>query len=169
MGTSRLEAQGKAHLIGIGQMMVSSEATAILSAPNLGSCLGIAIYDPIKKQGGLIHCLLPLSKSNPDKAASEPCTFVDTGVVTLLNELVRLGSQKKDLEIIVAGGSNINDSNNVFEIGVKNYTILKKILWKNNLLLKGEDVGSNVSRTVSLHIGSGEVFVKVNGELKRLL
>lgn len=169
MKTERSDILGKAHLIGIGQMMVSSEESTIMSAPNLGSCLGIAIYDRVKRQGGLIHCLLPLSKSNPEKAASEPCTFVDTGVVTLLNELLKLGSQKKDLEIIVAGGSNINDSNNVFEIGVKNYTILKKVLWKNNLLLKSEDVGLNFSRTVTLHIGSGEVFVKANGEIKKLL
>ena len=157
------------HLIGIGEMRVSTSEAEVLIAPNLGSCLGIAIYDPVLRHGGMIHCLLPLSKSNPEKAQSEPCTFVDTGVVSLLSEIMKLGSQKKDLLIAVGGGSNINDANNVFEIGVKNYTILKKVLWKNNLLLKAEDVGSNVSRTVSMNIGTGEVLVKSNGDIKKLL
>ena len=52
-------------LVGIGEMAISSTAGEILSAPNLGSCVGVAVYDPIHAIGGMIHCLLPLSKSNP--------------------------------------------------------------------------------------------------------
>ena len=54
-------------LIGIAQMKVSKNPTEILTAPNLGSCLGISVYDRVNKIAGMIHCLLPLSKSDPDK------------------------------------------------------------------------------------------------------
>ena len=155
--------------IGIGQMRISDEPNVVLTAPNLGSCLGIAIFDPETKRGGLIHCLLPLSKTNPEKAAEEPLQFVDTGLVFMLQEFVRLGSNKNKLLIAVAGGSNISDENKVFEIGVRNYTILKKVLWKNNLLLKGEDCGDSVARTVTLSINTGEVWVRSNGQSKKLM
>ena len=155
-------------LIGIAQMKVSADPGEILVAPNLGSCLGISIYDPVLKLGGLIHCLLPMSKSDPEKAKNNPCMYVDTGVAYILEQLFSRGADRKTLVIAVAGGGNINDENNVFEIGKKNYTILKKFLWKNNLLLRAENVGDSVSRTVSLHIGSGKTYLKINGETTEL-
>lgn len=155
-------------IIGIAQMKISSDQTEVLVAPNLGSCVGVSIYDPIKKIGGLIHCLLPLSKSDPEKAAATPCMYVDTGVTKLLQDLFARGCNQKDLVIVAAGGSNINDANNVFEIGKKNHTILKKLLWKNNLLLKGEHFGDSISRTVSLNLETGKTSVKVNGEVLQL-
>ena len=152
-------------LIGIAQTKISQDQTEIVTAPNLGSCLGISVYDPKLKLGGMIHCLLPMSKSDPEKAAANPYMYVDTGVTRMLAELIAKGADKKSLVIAVAGGGNINDENNVFEIGKKNYTILKKLLWKNNLLLKGEHCGNNFSRTVSLNIGTGKTQVKVQGEI----
>lgn len=157
------------NYVGIGQMKISNNPEDVLIAANLGSCLGVAIYETNLKLGGLIHCLLPLSKSNIEKANNEPCAFVDTGIVVLLNEMLSLGAQKKDLLISVAGGSSINDRNHVFDIGGRNYTILKKILWKNGLLLKGQDVGDSISRTVTLNIATGEVHVKTNCETKRIM
>lgn len=156
------------HNVGIAQSALSAKPDDLLVAPNLGSCLGIAIYDPKLRHGGLIHCLLPMSKSDPAKAAVKPFTYVDTGLVKLLEDLIKRGSNTRDLVIIVAGGANINDEANVFEIGKKNYTILKKLLWKNNLLLRAEDVGDNCSRTISIEIGSGRTSVKARGETKIL-
>jgi chemotaxis protein CheD len=155
-------------IIGIAQMKISSVETDVLVAPNLGSCVGVSIYDPVKKIGGLIHCLLPLSKSDPDKAAATPCMYVDTGVTKLLQDMFARGCNQKDLVIVAAGGSNINDANNVFEIGKKNHTILKKLLWKNNLLLKGEHFGDSISRTVTLNLQNGKTSVKFNGEVLQL-
>lgn len=149
-------------------MKVSTNPDEVLVAPNLGSCVGVSVYDPTKKIGGLIHCLLPMSKSDPEKAAATPCMYVDTGVSKLLQEMISKGCNQKDLIIIAAGGSNINDANNVFEIGKKNHTVLKKLLWKNNLLLKAEHFGDSVSRTVILNIESGKTSVKVNGEVLQL-
>ncbi len=155
-------------LVGIAQLAISDAPGHVLVAPNLGSCLGIAAYDPKKRVGGLIHCLLPFSQSNKEKAEAEPYTYVDTGVVLLLSELIKRGCSKSDLIIVVAGGSNINDENNVFEIGKKNYTILRKILWKNNLLIKAEHVGDKISRTLSLYIENGDVWLRAAGQETRL-
>ena len=155
-------------LIGIAQMKISADPAEVLVAPNLGSCLGVAVYDPAKKIGGVIHCLLPLSKSDPEKAKQQPCMYVDTGVALLLEQMFAQGADRKTLIISVAGGSNISDQTNVFEIGKKNYTVLKKLLWKNNLLLKAQHVGAHCPRTMSLTIDTGAVTVKVQEEVIRL-
>ena len=119
----------------IGEMVMSDKPTVILSVPNLGSCLGIIAWDPKRKLGAACHCLLPMSKTNPEKAANQPFSFVDTGFCSLLEMLIKAGCNPKDLKIVVAGGSNMNDPDNVFQIGQKNITILRKLLWKNNLLM----------------------------------
>ena len=155
--------------VGIGEMIVSDASNYLLSAPNLGSCLGVAAYDPVAKIGGLIHLFLPLSTSNLERSKQQPCAYVDTGTVCMFNELVKRGAQVRQMVIAVAGGSNINDNNNVFEIGKKNYTVLRKVLWKNNLLIKAEHVGENFSRTVTLDIATGEVLVKVQGNIVKLI
>ena len=67
-------------LIGIAEMQISREAGQTLCAPNLGSCVGIAVYDQRQKYGGLIHCLLPLSTSDLQKAKERPFMYVDTGL-----------------------------------------------------------------------------------------
>jgi chemotaxis protein CheD len=156
------------YLVGIAQLVLGEKPGDILIAPNLGSCLGISVYDPTTGRGGMVHCLLPLSKSDPIKAANNPCMYVDTGFTMLLDKLLHSGTDKKKLQIIAVGGANINDENNVFEIGKKNVTVLKKLLWKNGLLLKAEDMGDSISRTLLLHIETGKVLLKSKGETREL-
>lgn len=156
-------------MVGIAEMVISSNPDEVLIAANLGSCLGIAIVDKRTGLSGLIHCLLPLSKSDPEKAANNPCMYVDTGVVHILNAMIGRGCKKENLEIMVAGGANINDASNVFEIGKKNFTIFRKIMWKNELLIAAQDVGENCSRTVSVFVGNGSVTVKKNGQESDLI
>jgi chemotaxis protein CheD len=51
-----------------------------------------------------------------------------------------------------------------FQIGKRNIVALKKLFWKNGVLIKGEDVGGSKSRTVTLNVASGEVRIKSNGQ-----
>ena len=151
-------------LIGIGEMAVSSDPTLILVAPNLGSCLALGVYNPQSKLAGMIHCLLPLSKSDPVKAAKNPTLYVDTGIPLLLEQMLERGGDKRNLHLFAAGCASINDAQNYFEIGKKNHTVLKKILWKNNLLLHAEHIGSGISRTLSLEVSTGRARLKAGGE-----
>ncbi|MCB0351992.1 MAG: chemotaxis protein CheD [Bdellovibrionales bacterium] len=157
-------AQKKKTHVGIAQFAASSDPSEMLIAANLGSCLGVAVFDRKAGVGGMVHCLLPLSKSDPEKAKENPCMYVDTGVAHLLNQLLNLGASKERLEVCVAGGANIADTTNVFEIGKKNFTILRKILWKNNLLIAAQDVGESVSRTITLDMETGEIKLRREGK-----
>lgn len=161
--------KGNRKLAGIGELVISEDPDDLLIASSLGSCLGVAVYDRKRKAGGLIHCFLPSSQSDPEKAKEKPATYVDTGVSLLLQKLISCGANKRDLVICAAGGSAINDSKGVFDIGNRNFTVLRKLLWKNNLLLAASDVGGDCSRTVTLEIATGEVWVKKEGETHKLM
>ncbi len=154
--------------IGIAESLIVRNEDIVLAAPNLGSCLGIAVYDPVTKMAGMIHCLLPLSKSDPEKAKNKPTMYVDTGVAYLLDRFLQNGSTKKNLQISVAGGAEINDNAHVFQIGKKNITVCRKILWKNDLLIRAQDTGGDSARTISLHTNSGEVWLRSKGVERRL-
>jgi len=126
----------------------------------LGSCLGLMVHDPVARIGGLLHAMLPLSKINPQKAEANPYMFVDTGVVMLFKEIYNLGGKKSRLVVKAAGCGTPMGNNEMFKIGERNYTVLKKLLWKNNILLDAEDVGGTVSRTVHFYMSTGKTVIK---------
>ncbi len=156
--------------VGIAEMKVSDQRSDIIITHALGSCLGIAAYDPVACIGGLLHVMLPLSSIDPVKAERNPLMFVDTGFPKLVLECLRIGAQKQRLEITVAGGANSNDreENDLFKIGKRNFLILRKLLWKNGLLLKSYDVGGSNSRTMLLEIGTGKVMIRSSGQVRYL-
>src|SRR5262249_8898689 len=136
----------------------------------LGSCLGVAIHDPVARVGGLLHAMLPLSSADPTRAAENASHFVDTGVPALFRACYSLGAQRERLNVKVAGGASpLGGEDDVFQIGSRNMVVLRKLLWKNGLLLRAHDVGGRQSRTLSLCIGTGQVTVKSNGKSYELV
>lgn len=152
-------------VVDIADMLISNNPDEILITYSLGSCIAVSIYDPAIRLGGLIHCMLPLSKVNKAKAQKRPFMFVDTGMQYMLGQLYEHGLRKNRAIINVAGGGQVLDSHGVFKIGERNFTVLRKILWKNELLMNIQDVGGNKSRTVSLTIKTGRFSVKSGGSL----
>lgn len=146
------------HIVLVGNMKVGKQGDTIVTYA-LGTSLGLIAYDPVAKVGGLLHAMLPLSKSDPKKAETNPCIFVDTGVPKLLEEVYNMGGEKSRLVIKATGCSRPEGDNEMFKIGEKNYAVLKKILWKNNILLETEDVGGAANRTVQFNISTGEMTV----------
>lgn len=146
-------------------MEVSDDPKTTLITYSLGSCIGVSIWDPEVKVGGMIHYMLPESSISPDKAKVTPAMFADTGIPRLFRAVYELGASKKRLQVKVAGGSQLLDDKGTFNIGKRNYVMLRKLFWKNGVLISSEDVGGSISRTMKLDIGSGRVSVKTrNGE-----
>ena len=135
----------------------------VLVTHALGSCLGLVVYDPGAKIGGLLHAMLPLSKINREKALANPSMFVDTGVTTLFNRLYEMGGKKSRFKVKAAGCASPLGSNEMFKIGERNYLVLKKLLWKNNILITSEDIGGTSSRTLYFDLSKGQVILKSNG------
>lgn len=151
-------------------MKIASQAGDLIITYALGSCLGIAIHDPVACVGGLLHVMLPLSSIDPPKAKENPFMFVDTGVPRLFLDCYKEGARKERLIVKVAGGANVNENvrDEYFQIGKRNFVMLRNLLWKNGVLLRAHDVAGTVSRTMTLEIGSGEVTIRSNGQTTRL-
>ena len=155
------------NIVVVGDMKTGS-AGDILVTHALGSCLGLMVWDPLAKVGGLLHAMLPLSKINPQKAQANPYMFVDTGVPLVFKEVYGLGGQKSRLVVKAAGCGKPLGNNEMFKIGERNHTVLKKLLWKNNVLLGTEEVGGSISRTVHFDVSTGQIIISSGGEKREL-
>ncbi len=147
-------------VVDIADMAVSKDPSATLITYSLGSCIGVAIWDPAVRVGGLLHYMLPESQLSPDKARANPSMFGDTGIPKLFRAAYELGAAKNRLVVKVAGGSQLLDDSGTFNIGKRNYLALRKIFWKNGVMIKGEDVGGSTSRTMKLEVATGMVTIK---------
>lgn len=149
--------------VGISDMKVSNNVKETLITYSLGSCIGVLIWDPLVKVGGLLHYMLPDSRLDKDRAQQKPYMFADTGIPALFKECYSLGAVKGRLIVKVVGGSQILDSTGLFSIGKRNYQILSKLFDRNHITIAAEDIGGSVNRTVRLEIGTGRVLLKVSG------
>jgi chemotaxis protein CheD len=150
-------------VVGIADMKVSNNVKETLITYSLGSCIGLAIWDPVARAGGMLHYMLPESRLDRDRAVKNPFMFADTGIPALFKEAYRLGASKSRLVVSVVGGSQILDPSGMFNIGKRNYQMLQKLFAKNNIRIAKEDVGGCVNRTISLDIGTGRILLKVSG------
>jgi len=147
-------------VVGVADLKVSREPGDELVTYALGSCVAVVLYDPVRLVGGMIHYMLPLSQLNPDKARDNPAMFADTGVPLLFESVYAIGGKKADLVVKVVGGGAPLGDGSLFQIGQRNYTVLRKMLWKSSVLIAAEDVGGSAPRTVRLHMVDGRVTVQ---------
>ncbi|MFO7875993.1 MAG: chemotaxis protein CheD [Desulfovermiculus sp.] len=151
-------------VVDIAQMMVTDSPQDVLVTYSLGSCVGVAVYDPFLGIGGMIHCMLPLSKVDQEKARQRPGMFVDTGLSLLLTRLFNMGVRKSRALVLAAGGAHVLNNNSLFKIGERNITVLRKILWKNGMLMQVKDMGGSASRTIRLHMDTKQFVIKKQGQ-----
>lgn len=151
------------QIVGVADMKVSNKLEESIITYSLGSCIGLVIYDPVVKVGGILHYMLPDSSIDRTKARARPLMFADTGIPRLFKTAYKYGAKKSRIKIYVAGGAEILDQKGFFNIGKRNYMALKKMFFKNNVMIGKEDVGGNHNRTVRIEIATGGIFVKTSG------
>jgi chemotaxis protein CheD len=154
--------------VDISELRVSNNPADVLVTYALGSCLGLAIYDPAARVAGMIHCMLPQSRIDLDKAAANPPMFVDTGIPLLFETAYKLGARKERMIVRAAGCAQILDAKGTFKIGERNYAMMRKVLWRNNVLIHSEDIGGDCSRTLYLEVATGRTSLRSRGEIREL-
>ncbi len=150
-------------IVGISDMVISTDPSTLLTTYSLGSCLGLTVYDPVALIGGMIHCMLPLSSLDPAKAREKPTMFVDVGVPALFAAFFKAGGSRSRMIVKAAGCAQILDPSGHFRIGERNKLVLNKLLTKNNIELTSQSTGGSVSRTMQLEISTGRTTIKSPG------
>jgi len=132
----------------------------ILMTAGLGSCIGICIYDPVQKVGGLAHIMLPTANGS---MGGNPAKYADTAIELLVEEILRLGANKSRLRSKIAGGAQMfafPGKPQVLKIGDRNAEAVEAELKRLNIPLLVADVGGSFGRTIHFDVGSGELRVR---------
>lgn len=156
----------KVFYVGIGELQVTDDPTAELVTFSLGSCVGVSVYDPNRKVGGLLHIMLPDSTANLKRAAEQPQMFADTALPILFHSVYALGGQKENLIVKIAGGGDFLDAKKIFEIGKKNVEAVRTMLTRNKVKISSADTGGRRSRTMRLDLATGKVTIESPGQSK---
>lgn len=156
----------KELMVGMADLIVRRDENLVLCTFPLGACLGIAIYDPATRVGGILHSMLPDSSIDPHRAGTRPGMFLDTGLALLLKQAEDLKAKKEELLVYVAGGSEVMDETSCFNIGKRNFGVLTELLAQQGLKVHAADVGGLTNRTLRLNVATGEVRLKFSGQAK---
>lgn len=137
-----------------------------LTTLGLGSCVGIALYDPVTKIGGLLHIMLPTIENA--RFTDNCAKFADSGIPCLVEEMIRIGAVRRRLVAKIAGGAKMfsfNSDTNL-NIGERNIQATKIVLSEMKVPIISEDVGKNYGRTVVLDTDTGVYYIKsaIKGE-----
>ncbi len=156
-------------LVGMAEIQVVRHVGQ-LTCLGLGSCIGLALLDPVAKVGGMVHVMLP--ESYAGKPVDKPGKFADTGVVELLRQLERAGASRARLVGAYAGGAQVfsfGSGEGRLDIGSRNAAAVLAQVKALGLTIRGTDTGGNLGRTVTMAVDSGEVRVRTVSMGERLL
>ena len=156
------------QVVGISEMKISRDPEDTIITHALGSCVGVAIFDPVACVGGILHYMLPMSSIDPEKAAKNPFMFGDTGIPAFFQAAYKAGAKKECLRVSMAGGARVIEIDNRFDIGSRNVVIARKLFWKNAVLIASEDVEGTIPRTMFLEMKTGRCWYTSRGETHEL-
>lgn len=153
--------------VGLGELKISRDGQDVLVAYGLGSCIGIGMYDPAARVGGLLHAVLPY---NPNGSLEHVYKYVDSGLRSMLTELTRCGALQKRLVVRMAGGANMllaPGFSQSLNIGTRNIEAAYASLLALGLNLNSQEVGGSIGRTVRFYVADGRMTIRTVGNQER--
>ena len=127
----------------------------------LGSCVGLCLYDPLNRIGGLAHIMLPSSIDSGVK--SDGYKFADTGITLLVKKMEQMGAKTPLLKAKIAGGAQMFASitnSSIANIGQRNVASVKNMLNRLNIPIIAEDTGDHYGRTLYFYTEDGTMKIK---------
>lgn len=152
--------------VGIGEMQVARRGPTTLVCYGLGSCVGIALRDPVTGLCSLSHVVLPDSTFG-QSANGGPAKFADRAIPAALAAMKRLGAKMRTIEARIAGGAQMLKGLGLLgdrlDVGSRNIEAVEAILAAHEIPLIAADVGGSHGRTMQLHADSGLVIISTVG------
>lgn len=160
---------GNVVKVGMADLKVAKNPDSLITL-GLGSCVGVALYDPVSKVGGLLHAMLP--DSTQIRQNSNKAKFVDTGLDLLLEKMAEAGASKSRIRAKLAGGAKMfafNDNTSLGGIGDRNVDAAKRKLKELGIRIIAEDTGLNYGRTVELFCENGDYHIRSVGKVEKTI
>lgn len=159
---------GKDLKVGIGDMKFARGDGQIITYA-LGSCIGITMYDPAIRLGGLLHIMLP---SRTDPKDPKVFKYADSGIQEMIRKLSAFGMLKSRTIVKIAGGAKmfeIQGNSSFGNIGERNAAMVKKLLMEERMRIAASDTGGSYARTMLINIANGDVIVRTAGKPEKHL
>lgn len=156
-------------VVGLGEIKISNQKDDVLVAYGLGSCLGIAMYDPQIHLAAMLHAVLPAC--DPTHAHDNSCgKYVCCGIDAMLKMMLEKGAARNRIVVRMAGGANMlttSGFSDIMNIGQRNIESARMKLKELNFTIAGEEVGGNIGRTVRFYVGEGRMAIRMMGGKER--
>ncbi len=155
--------------VGMADLKICKAPDAVTTL-GLGSCVGIAVRDPVLKIGGLAHVMLP--DSTRIKNNTNIYKFADTGIDELVRLLLKEGASKQRLVAKIAGGAQMfsfQNKSDMVRVGEQNVIASKNKLEELGIPILAEDTGSNYGRTVIFYPENGEFYIRSVGKDEKVI
>ena len=147
--------------VGVGDYKIARSPKLLKTL--LGSCIGIALYDPTTKIGGLLHIMLP--KRNGD-GAQKASKYADTGIPAMISQMVGVaGAHRSLLTAKIFGGAQMFSVNNcLFDIGRRNEDEVRRVLQVEGIRILACRTGGNKGYQITFDTNTGRINCRIFGE-----
>jgi len=149
--------------VGIADYKIAREPVKLITL-GLGSCVGVSLFDPVTKLGGLLHVMLP--DSTQFNNVNKPAKFADLGIPLIVKEMQSKGASISRLQAKLVGGAQMFsglDDKMTLNIGQRNADKSRDVLKKMGIRILVEEVGGNRGRTMILDTLTGQVIIRTLG------
>ncbi len=144
--------------VGVGELRIARHPARLMT-PALGSCVGVAMFDPERRIGGMVHVMLPVPSSGA--TAEQAGRFASTAIPLLVNALVAQGANRRRILAKIAGGAAMfRGEATTANIGERNIAEVRSQLLLMSVPLVAEDTGEGHARTIELRLDSGVLLVR---------
>ena len=139
-----------------GQVFVSATPAEVTTI--LGSCVAVCVWDRALRVGGANHYLLP----HGVESGPSPARFGDVALRRLIDGVLALGCQRRNLEAKVFGGACVLEAlrGKGRHLGRKNVEMALAVLRQEGIPVVAEDTGGGRGRKIVFHTDDGAAWVK---------
>ncbi|PKM89943.1 MAG: chemotaxis protein CheD [Firmicutes bacterium HGW-Firmicutes-12] len=146
--------------VGMAEMQTALNPDRLITI-GLGSCVGVCLWDPISKIGGMVHVMLP--DSTQGRNVQNKAKYADSGIIQLIEYMTKLGSRKTRIIAKIAGGAqmfNFSQKNEILRIGERNVQAVKKVLNAEGIRITAEDTGGTYGRTIVFSTIDAQLLIR---------
>lgn len=161
----------ESELLKVGMAEIRTAASPVKLVTNgLGSCIGVCLWDPLLKVGGMVHIMLP--DSSQSRVNLNKAKYADTGIALLIEEMVKIGARKSRLVAKIAGGAQMfsfPNNNKLMRIGERNTEAVKHCLAQQGIRLLAEDTGGNYGRTIEFFTADAKLLIRTINKGEKII
>jgi chemotaxis protein CheD len=156
------------NLINIGIAEIGISTAPDILRTILGSCVGVCLYEPESKTGGISHIMLPAYKASSTVKEK----YADTAIPLLIGKFEEMGLERKKIVAKVIGGATmfkLSENSSMSQIGKNNSAKAVEILNEHNIEIAAQDIGGDFGRTIDFYLDTGTIKIKSLGKEERVL